>query len=100
MGVVLALENAFDHLWGVPFVRRSDFLKARLRALLVLLLVGGGAILATLLAGAGTNGSSYSAAFKVLGIVLTIVLDFVLFLVAFRILTHRDVTWSELWVGA
>ncbi len=100
MGVVLALENAFDHLWGVPFVRRSDFLRKRLRALLVLLRVGGGAVLATLLAGAGTNGGSYSAGFKVLGILLTAALDFVLFLVAFRILTHRDVTWSDLWVGA
>jgi membrane protein len=98
--VVLALENAFDTLWGVPFVRRSDFLRKRLRALLVLLLVGGGAIIATLLAGAGTNGGSYSAGFKALGILLTVALDFVLFLVAFRILTHRDVTWSDLWVGA
>src|SRR6266571_5297944 len=35
MRVVLALENAFDHLWGVPFVGRADFLRARLRALLV-----------------------------------------------------------------
>jgi membrane protein len=100
MGVVLALENAFDQLWGVPYVRRSDLVRKRLRALLVLLLVGSGAILATLLAGAGTNGGSYSAGFKALGIILTVALDFVLFLVAFRILTHRDVTWSELWVGA
>jgi membrane protein len=100
MGVVLALENAFDHLWGVPFVRRSDFLRKRVRALLVLLVAGGGVLLATLLAGAGTNGGSYSAAFKVLGIILSVGLDFVLFLVSFRILTHRDVTWSELWVGA
>ena len=100
MGVVLALEFAFDQLWGVPFVHRADFLRSRLRALLILLLIGGGSVLATVLAGTGTNGGSYSAGFKVIGIVLTVALDFGLFLVAFRILTHRDVTWSELWVGA
>jgi len=100
MGVVLALEFAFDQLWGVPLVHRADFLRSRLRALLILLLIGGGSVLATLLAGTGTNGGSYSAGFKVIGIVLTVALDFGLFLVAFRILTHRDVTWSELWVGA
>ena len=100
VGVVLALEFAFDQLWGVPFVHRADFLRSRLRALLILLLVGGGSILSTLLAGAGTNGGSYSTGLKAVGIVLTVVLDFGLFLVAFRILTHRDVTWGELWVGA
>ena len=100
MGVVLALEFAFDQLWGVPFVHRADFLRSRLRALLILLLIGGGSVLATVLAGAVTNGGSYSAGFKVIGIVLTVALDFGLFLVAFRILTHRDVTWNELWVGA
>jgi membrane protein len=100
MGVVLALENAFDHLWGVPYVRRSDFLRARLRALLLLLVIGGGAVLSTLLAGVGTNSSSYGAAWKVAGIVLSVLLDFGLFWVSFRVLTHKDVTWRQLWVGA
>src|SRR3954454_3401084 len=33
-GVALALENAQDHIWGIPIRRRANPLLARLRALL------------------------------------------------------------------
>ena len=55
MGAVLAAENAMNQLWGVPFKRRPDFVRARLRALLLLVVFGGGVLAATLLAGAGTG---------------------------------------------
>src|SRR5581483_3965375 len=50
MGVFLASQNAMNHLWGVPFKRRPDPLHARGRALLLLALLGGGALAATILA--------------------------------------------------
>ena len=41
-GFFLACENAMNQLWGVPFRRRPDFVRARLRALTLLALLGGG----------------------------------------------------------
>ena len=100
MGAVLAAQNAMDQLWGVPFTRRPDFLRARIRALLLLLVLGGGVLATTALAGAGSVGARYGLAWKVLSIVLSTVLDFFLFWVAFRVLTVHDLTWRELRVGA
>lgn len=100
MGAVLAAENAMNQLWGVPFKRRPDFLRARARALLLLLVLGGGALAATALAGAGTVGARYGVGWKVASIALSVLLDFGLFWVAFRVLTAREVSWSNLRGGA
>src|SRR5262249_30248684 len=50
-GVALALQNAFNHLWGVPYKRRPDFLRSRLRALAMLAVLGGATLISTGLAG-------------------------------------------------
>lgn len=100
MGVFLAAQNAMDQLWGIPFRRRPDFLRARGRALLLLLLLGGGAIATTVLGSLGTVGSSLGIAWKLVSVVLAIAVDFVLFWIAMRVLTTRDVTWSDVRGGA
>jgi inner membrane protein YhjD len=100
MGVFLAAENAMQHLWGVPFRRRPDFFHARGRALLMLLLLGGGALGTTILSGLGTFGASFGLAWKVASIALSTALDIGLFWVAFRLLTTNAVAWSCLRGGA
>jgi inner membrane protein YhjD len=100
MGCVLAAQNAMDQLWGVPFTRRPDFVHSRLRALLLLLVLGGGVLATTVLAGAGSVGARYGIAWKILSIALSVVLDFFLFWVAFRVLTVHSVSWRELRIGA
>jgi membrane protein len=100
MGVFLAAENAMNHLWGVPFRRRPDFLRARLRALLLLLLLGGGALAATALGGLVAFGSGLGPAAKVGAAVLSTLLDFGLFWVAFRVLTAQELAWRCLRGGA
>jgi membrane protein len=100
MGVALAAENAMNHLWGVPFKQRPDFLRARVRALKLLGLLGGGTLGATVLAGVGTAGAHWGIAWKVGGIVLSALLNVGLFWVAFKVLTAQDVTWHELVPGA
>src|ERR1700728_3939068 len=47
LGAVRAAQDAMNQLWGVPFKRRPDFIRARGRALLLLLVLGGGALAAT-----------------------------------------------------
>ncbi len=100
MGAVIAAENAMNQLWGVPFRRRPDFARARLRALVLLALFGGGVLAATALAGAGTVGARYGLGWKIASIGLSALLDFGLFWIAFRVLTARDVSWSDLRGGA
>ncbi len=100
MSAVLAAGYAMDHVWGVPRARRPNFLRARARALLLLGVLGGGLLATTALAGAGTVGARYGAEWKIASTVLSVLLDFVLFWVAFRVLTTHDVSWSSLRYGA
>ncbi len=100
IGAVIAAENAMNQLWGVPFKRRPDFVRARIRALLLLLVFGGGVLATTLLAGAGTVGARYGIGWKIASIGLAALLDFGLFWVAFRVLTARDVSFADLRGGA
>ncbi len=100
MGVFLAAENAMNQLWGVPFRHRPDFLRARLRALGLLLTLGVGALAATVLAGVGSVGASYGIAWKVASIALSTALDVGLFWLAMRLLTAREVGWACLRGGA
>jgi YihY family inner membrane protein len=100
MGVFLAAQNAMEHLWGIPYRSRPDFFHARGRALLLLLVLGGGAIGATILSGLGTFGASYGTAWKIASIALSTLLDIALFWVAFRLLTSKDVSWRCLRGGA
>ncbi|HEX3455212.1 MAG TPA: YihY/virulence factor BrkB family protein [Gaiellaceae bacterium] len=100
MGVVRAAQNAMDQLWGVPVRQRPGFLPSRLRALLLLGVLGGGLLLTTVLSGLGSFGASYGIGWKVGSIALATVLNFLLFWVGFRLLTTRDVTWRQLRGGA
>jgi membrane protein len=98
MGVFLAAENALNHLWGVPFKRRPNPLRARGRALLLLL--GGGTLAATILAGLSTVGADFGMPWKIGALALSTGLNVGLFWLGFRVLTAREVSWRQLRGGA
>jgi membrane protein len=100
MGVLLAAEDAMNQLWGVPFRRRPGFLRARLRALMLLAALGGGVLGSTALGALATVGAGYGIAWKLGAFVLSAGLNFLLFWVAFRLLTVHDVSWRSLRGGA
>jgi membrane protein len=100
MGVFLAAQNAMNHVWGVPYRRRPDFFRQRLRALELLVLLGGGVVVSTVLSGLGSFGASYGIAWKIGSIALSTLMNMGLFWVAFRVLTAKDVTWRQLRGGA
>ena len=100
MGAFLAAQNAMNQLWGVPYTRRPDFARARARALLLLVVLGGGVLATTVLAGLAGVGAGYGFGWKVGSIALSTALNFSLFWVAFRVLTAKDVGWRELRGGA
>jgi uncharacterized BrkB/YihY/UPF0761 family membrane protein len=89
-----------NHLWGVPFKRRPDPIRARGRALLLLLVLGGGALATTVLGGLATVGAGLGISWKIGSIALSTALNIGLFWVGFRVLTAREVSWRQLRGGA
>jgi len=93
MSVFLAAQNALDQIWGVPRRRRPNFLRSRLRALALLLVLGAGVLATTGLGTLGTIGADFGVGWKVGSVLLSIVLNFGLFWLAFSLLTAADVGW-------
>jgi len=98
LGVTLAAQRAFDHVWAVPHKNRPDFLHSRLRGLALLAALGLLFIVSTLASGLVTGGLGGPGA-KVAGIAISLLVNFALFLAAFRMLTSATVGTSCLWIG-
>jgi membrane protein len=100
LGVVQATQNALNKMWGVPRNSRPNPITARLRSLL-LLAVGGAGILATSVLSALTaNAGAYGGSVRAGAIIVTLVLNVALFTTAFRVLTARSLTVTQVRVGA
>jgi YihY family inner membrane protein len=100
MGVVQAGQGAMDGVWHVPRKARPTFVKSRLRAVMLLLVLGAGVLGAVLLTGFATAGTGHSMASKVIALVISTVVNFGVFLAAMKLLTVADVSWKQLIPGA
>lgn len=100
LGVVNAAQHSFNEVWDVRIERRPGFPKRLVRSLLTLLLLGTAALAAAILAGVGAGSGAIGAAWRVVGIAGALALNLIVFLLAFRILTARDVSWSHVLPGA
>jgi membrane protein len=98
LGVTQAARNALDKVWAVPFKHRPDFIYSRLRGLALLISLGVLFLVASLASGLVTGGLG-GPALKVAGIGLSLLLNFGLFLAAFRLMTSDTVATRCLWVG-
>ena len=101
-GVANALQNALNSAWEIPFARRPGFPWSWLRSFAMVLVIGLGFIattsLSTLAGGAGRVLSG--AGTHVLAIAVSMVLNFGLFWLGFRLGTARGITWRQLRLGA
>jgi membrane protein len=103
LGVAQAAQTAMNRVWAVPRNERPNPIKARVRSLLLLLLLGLGALVTTALSGISTGGPfgiNLGGWSQLAVTLLTVVADIGLFLVAFRLLTARDVSTSDIRIGA
>jgi membrane protein len=100
LGALQAMEHAMDEVWDVPVKRRPSFLKARLRALVMLAVLGGGVIGIVLLGSAGTASDGLGPLATVLGAAGALALSVGVFLLAFLVLTDKDLTWRDHLPGA
>lgn len=98
LGVTLAAQNAFNTVYNVPRRERPNFLVARLRGLLTLVVLGILQLVATLASGLVTGGLG-GLGLTIAGIVVSLVVNVLLFATAFRLLTDEAVSTRELWPG-
>ena len=98
LGVTQASQNAFDRVWAVPLKSRPNFIQSRLRGLALLVSLGLLFMFATLTSGLVTGGLGGPLT-KVVGILISLLLNFALFFAAFRLMTADSVSSRELRTG-
>lgn len=99
LGITLAGQRAMDQVWDIPHRLRRNFLTARLRGLLILLVLGLLNVAVTTGVGLLLGGLGIGATFTVAGFVTSAVLDVALFWAVFRFYTHASVPTRQLWLG-
>jgi YihY family inner membrane protein len=97
LGVVMETEKTFDRVWGVPDDERRGFLGSRLRAIGLLLVLGGLAIVSTVVSGLVAGGSDLFG--PGWGILIATALNLVVFAAVFRLLTTGTVGFRTLAPG-
>ena len=105
LGVVQAAQNAFNKVWAVPRGERPSPVKARLRSLVMLLVLGLGLVLSTVLSGLTTvaeriGDTEIGAGLRVGALLAAVALNVGLLAVAFRLLTARSVRTRDVLPGA
>ena len=101
LGVAQAMQYAMNQAWRVPRNERPNPFKARARSLLLLTTAGVAVLGTTLLSTLGAAGAgSLGPAVKVLVLLASVVVNTAVFLLAFRVATARDVSFTDIAPGA
>jgi YihY family inner membrane protein len=98
LGVVKSLEEALNSIWDVPYKRRPNAIYSTLRAVVMLAVLGVMTVASALVAGAGAG--SHTWWWAAIGILMSLVINFGLFLLAFKILTTAEISWADVRPGA
>lgn len=96
-GVVLASEAALDRVWAVPFRDRPGFLVSRLRALVLLVVLGTLTLASTVLS--GLVGGGVDLLGPVGGIAVSLCLNLLVFAALFSLLGTRPASLATLLPG-
>ncbi|HSD76868.1 MAG TPA: YihY/virulence factor BrkB family protein [Solirubrobacteraceae bacterium] len=99
LGVTTALGQAFDDVWSVPRLREPGFVSRRLRGLVTLAVAGVGIVASSALGGAATSGRLGAAGESAAVLVLSLAVDALALMAAFRLLTAHSPGVRELVPG-
>jgi membrane protein len=100
-GVATAIQNAMNTVWGVPQFQRPGFPKNLLRSLGLIAVLGPGEIVTIALSSiAGGTGHLGGALAKVAAFAVSLLLNIVLFWLAFRVATAAEVSGRDMGLGA
>jgi membrane protein len=94
---VLETEKSFDRVWDVPDEERHGFLGSRLRAIGLLVALGGLAVASTVVGGLVAGGSDLLG--PAWGLLIATVLNLVVFAAVFRLLTSSQFAFAALVPG-
>ena len=97
LGVSNSLQNALNSAWEIPFARRPAFPWSWLRSAALIIVVGLGFIVTTVLSVLAAGVHVLPGGPSVLAIVVSLVLNFGLFWLGFRLGTAKEITWRQLW---
>jgi YihY family inner membrane protein len=100
LAALQAMENAMNDVWDVPIKDRPNFIMSRLRAALLLVVLGAGVVGVVALSAIGAYSRRLGFAGNVVSLALAVALATGVFLLAFRVLPNRELSWSTLLPGA
>jgi len=103
LGAVRTVQTAFDSVWEIPRHERPGLVRQIKRSLLVLVTIGAGFVLTTVISGlvaSASSGVHLGIAGRIAGYVISIAADVGLFIAAFRMLTDRSVSVRDVLPGA
>jgi YihY family inner membrane protein len=104
LGVAQAGQNAMNVIWRVPRNQRPNPLKARLRSVLLLLVVGlaiiGTTILSALSSTAEGFGARLGTGLQILLVIVSMTANALVFTLGLKIATAREITWRCTLPGA
>ncbi len=100
LGVVLETEQTFNRCWGVPKAGERGFVGSRVRAIGLLVILGGLAVVSTVISGLAAGGADFlGAGGEVAGLAIATALNLVVFGAVFRLLTTDTVETRALIPG-
>lgn len=99
IGGVGAVQDAMNDVWDVPHRERLGRVKRSARALLMLTALGVLTLMATALSSFG-GGPEATAARRLVAFLAAQMLNTLIFLIAFKLLTARAVSWRQVLPGA
>jgi YihY family inner membrane protein len=99
LGVVQAGQKAMNQVWNVPRKDWPNFFTSRLRSLLMLVVLGAMILASTFLSGLATVGGSAGSLDRLWQISASLLLNVVLFLLIYRVLTRLDLRWRDVVPG-
>ncbi|MEX7471514.1 YihY/virulence factor BrkB family protein [Mycobacterium adipatum] len=100
LGVGTALQNAMDTVWAVPRYVRPDPIKARVRSLMLLIVLGSALIATTMITAIGKNWSDLGFIGTAGVVVASLLLNTAVCVAAFRVSTVRSLTILQVLPGA
>jgi len=97
---IKAMQNAMNLIWDVPMRREPGALKQITKAVVIFVVLGAFVIVSTALTGMGAGSHGHHLVLRLVTLPACLILDVVVFVVSFKILTVADVSWSDVAPGA
>ena len=100
LGALGAMQNAMNTVWAVRIEQRPPFLVERARSLVMLVVLGSGAIATTVVTNVAGSLEGLPLLARAFVVAVTLALNIGLFLLAFKVLTRKGIDWKQLVPGS